>query len=228
MMAQKQKLAEYIQETAMQKNEYYLFGKTVFVKDDLPETVSLENVFAKIEKTIPSFLFYNVDVIYVGDFGIFKEKNVNALYSDGAMYITNEQDNDEDMIDDIVHELAHAVEDQYGREIYEDGKIQDEFIAKRNWLERNLRHHGYNTSRLDFTNIEFDEELDKFFFWEVGYEFINSNFSGKAFINAYSATSLKEYFGVGFERYYLGDRNYLSYICPKLYQKLAEIDSLGD
>ena len=70
MMAQKQKLAEYIQETAMQKNEYYLFGKTVFVKDDLPETVSLENVFAKIEKTIPSFLFYNVDVIYVGDFGI--------------------------------------------------------------------------------------------------------------------------------------------------------------
>ena len=227
-MSQSQKMTSYIQESANRKKEYYLFGKTVFIKDDLPENVSLKYVFDKIEKTVPAFLFYNVDVIYVGDFEIFKKKNVNALYSDGAMYITNDQTDSDDMVDDIIHELAHAVEEQYGREIYGDSEIKDEFISKRIWLERNLRHHGFDTQGHDFTAIEFNEELDKFLFWEVGYAFINSNFSGKAFINAYSATSLREYFAEGFEKYYLGDRNYLSWICPKVYQKLEEIDSMGD
>jgi len=221
-------LIDYIKESASQKNEYNLFGKTVFIKDPLPENVSLENVFNKVETLIPSFLFYNIDVIYVGDFNIFKEKNVNALYADGAMYIINKQDNDKDMIDDIIHELAHAVEEQYGNEIYIDGQIEQEFLLKRQWLERNMRHHGFDTSGQDFFNTEYNKELDDFFFWGVGYAFINANFSGKAFINAYQATSLREYFGIAFETYYLGDRNYLSKICPKVYHKISEIDSMGE
>jgi hypothetical protein len=227
-MKPSQNLTNYIKDSASQKNEYNLFGKVVFVKDPLPEPISLNDVFAKIEALIPAFLFYNVDIIYIGDFGIFKEKNVNALYSDGAMYLTNDQDNLDDMVDDIVHELAHAVEEQYGSDIFGDGQIKKEFLAKRRWLERNLRHQGFDTSSHDFAKIEFDDQFDNYLFWKIGYPYINSHFSGKAFVNAYSITSLREYFAVGFEKYYLGDRDYLSKICPKLYQKLIEIDSMGD
>ena len=34
--------------------------------------------------------------------------------SDGAIYVTNEQDDDEDFIDDMIHEIAHLVENTYG------------------------------------------------------------------------------------------------------------------
>ena len=34
------------------------------------------------------------------------------------------------MADDIIHEIAHAVEEKYGELIYSDNLIQQEFSAK--------------------------------------------------------------------------------------------------
>ena len=50
----------------------------------------------------------NHHVIYVGDFSHFEERDTNAAYENGAIYIINVQDNAMDMADDIVHEIAHA------------------------------------------------------------------------------------------------------------------------
>jgi len=43
------------------------------------------------------------------------------------------------------------------------------------------------------------------------------------FPNAYSPTSIREYFASGFEEYFLGDRNYLKKVSPVLYRKIKEI-----
>jgi Mlc titration factor MtfA (ptsG expression regulator) len=47
---------------------------------------------------------------------------------------------------------------------------------------------------------------------------------GGLFPSPYAATSLREYFAIGFEYYYLKDRSQLKKECPFLYNKLAEIE----
>ena len=63
---------------------------------------------------------------------------MNAKYSDGAIYVTNEQDDEEDLIDDIIHEFAHAVEDRYNDYLYGDGSIEERFLFKRNKLKNTI------------------------------------------------------------------------------------------
>ena len=48
----------------------------------------------------------------LGTFLILKRKDTNAAYENGAIYIINVQDSAMDMADDIVHEIAHAVEEK--------------------------------------------------------------------------------------------------------------------
>jgi len=43
------------------------------------------------------------------------------------------------------------------------------------------------------------------------------------FVSPYAATSLREYFAIGFEEYHLKDRVYLKKISPKLYFKIEEL-----
>ena len=107
-------------------NHYGLFGYKVpiYVKDDLifiDEKSTLEDVIKIVENSLPSFLVSNVDVIYVGDFSHFEERETNAAYENGAIYVINVQDNAMDMADDIVHEIAHSVEDKHHNDIYGDG-----------------------------------------------------------------------------------------------------------
>ena len=47
-----------------------------------------------------------------------------AAFKDGAVYISNIQDNNNDMVDDLIHEISHSLEQPYGYEIYGDQKIQ--------------------------------------------------------------------------------------------------------
>ena len=89
---------------------------------------------------------------------------------DGAIYVSNEQDSNEDMKDDVVHELGHALEDNYHDFIYDDEKIQDEYFAKLKKLKKFLEHEGYNTEAYSFFNLEYDADFDEFLFKKVGYE----------------------------------------------------------
>ena len=52
------------------------------------------------------------------------------MYKDGAIYLSPEQDNEEDLLDDILHELAHAVEKKNEDLIYRDGRLEREFVMK--------------------------------------------------------------------------------------------------
>ena len=120
-------------------NHHDLFGGQIpiYLKDELiftDDESNLKDVIQIVENSLPSFLVSNVDVIYVGDFSLFQERDTNAAYENGAIYIINIQDNAMDMADDIVHEIAHAVEERFYNEIYNDGRVENEFLGKREKL----------------------------------------------------------------------------------------------
>ena len=43
------------------------------------------------------------------------------------------------------------------------------------------------------------------------------------FVRPYSSVSLREYFGTGFEEYFLGSKEKLQKISPELYNKIDEL-----
>ena len=208
-------------------NNFYSFdGTDVYIMHPLPEHVSIEEVLETVSKRIPSHLKTGVDVVYIGQFQNMIDREVNALFEDGAIYITNDQDDLEDMVDDLVHELAHSVEKEYPDLIFEDGRLFKEFIGKRRRLTSMLEAHGYDVDPIFRSRPEFNQKIDDFLYKEVGYDLLADLVIG-LFPGPYSTTSLREYFAVGFEEFFIGDRQHLKEICPILYTKLDSLASLG-
>ena len=181
-----------------------------------------------MESLIPPHLFSEVEMIIVGWFSEFEERDINAFYIDSTLCITNVQDDEADMVDDIVHEISHAVEEAYGYEIYGDNLIKDEFLRKRKYLHDILWKAGYKAPEAFFTNTEFDQEFDDFLHKQVGYDKLRTLISG-LFISPYAATSLREYFATGFTEFYIdpANREFLKKSSPQLYKKLILLQDVN-
>lgn len=216
-------IADYVKQQSANLSNQKVDSFNVFFKDRFDKEIDIRKVLSYINSLLPLSFLEDIDMIYVGDFKYFEERNINALYLDGAIYVSNEQDNEEDLLDDIVHEIAHLVEERHTEHLYLDREIEKSFLHKRNILERTLRHYNYDTSNYDFNNLEYNKELDTFFYKEVGYEKLNTFIQG-LFVSEYSVTSLKEYFATGFEEYYLGDRVLLKQISSYIYEKVASLE----
>ena len=211
----------------MKKRDYFhLFNGMlpVYVKDPLPEGFDIHGTLSNLEKIVPKQLFYNIDVIMVGDFEEFHRRQVNAMYQNGAIYVANDQDNPVDMIDDIIHELAHSIEEASVELIYGDNVLQQEFLGKRKRLLDILKQEGYNVRESEFLDTSFSLEFDHFLFSEIGYPTLAS-LTMNLFISPYGITSLSEYFANGFEKYLLNfeNRKYLKNISPYLFNKIEEV-----
>ena len=141
------------------------------------------------------------------------------MYLDGALYISNEQDDNNDMKDDIIHEFAHALEEKYNDFLYDDEKIKSEYFGKLKKLKNYLSFEGYDTRGINFFNTKYDKQFDEFLLNDVGYDKLSSYIEG-LFLAPYSVSSLREYFARAFEEYFLGDRLYLKDVCPYFYRKL--------
>jgi len=214
-------IQESVKRAKRLKDQYQMNGVQVFIKDNLPEEVDPDFVFNYVGSRIPLFLTTNVEMIYVGQFPEMEERDINAFYENDAIYITNEQDDEMDMIEDIVHEISHAVE-HYNREaIYGDGKLQREFIAKRKRLSA-LLSQKYDVPSDFNINFEYDRAIDDFLYRVVGYDVLNQVCVG-IFPSAYAATSLSEYWAKGFEELFIGDRSDLRSLCPVLYKTLTTL-----
>ena len=166
-------------------------------------------------------------MIIIGHFDEFEERNINAFYKDGALHITNLHMNESDLLDDMIHETAHAVEVAYGQEIYADAKIKNEFLAKREHLYNLLWSAGFKAPKKLFMNPEYDFDFDEFLLKDVGYEKLSKIVSG-IFISPYAPTSLREYFATAFTEFYLNpnEHGFLKKIAPALYNKLEKINNV--
>jgi len=223
------KIRKYIKETHVvitERRETLFFNSiNVFIKDPLPENVPLNPVLRKVESIIPRHLVYNIDAVYVGQFEHLKEREINALYQDGALYISNVQDGVVDLLDDIIHEISHAAEEKYGPEIYGDFEIENEYLAKKQRLYEVLKSYEYNVDYNMFMQTEYSQEFDNLLYKEIGYEKLE-HFTIGLFLSNYAVTSMREYFAIGFERYFLGDSGELAAVCPYLSQKIERLANL--
>ena len=212
-------IQESIKRSRRMKDEFMVNGVTVFIKDALPEHVSGEFIFDYVGSRVPSYLMSNVEIIYVGMFPEMEERDINAFYENDAIYVTNKQDDEMDMIEDIIHEISHAVEKYNGELIYGDGGLQREFVAKRKRLSQ-LLSQRYDVPNDFNVNFHYDRAIDEFLYRDVGYDALNQICVG-IFPSAYAATSLSEYWAKGFEELFIGDTNKLKQLCPVLYNRLA-------
>ena len=225
-------LTEYIKNSLIAaenaRREYQLFDDIfVYVKDELPDYINLNNVLKSVERIIPFHLSREVDGMYVGQFKDWSEREVNSMFKDASIFVTNQQDDDEDMIDDIVHEFAHSIESPMGDIIYSDGELQQEFVGKRKRLYFLIKAEGYDTTSEKFMNPEYEEKFDDFLYKKIGYDALSSIAMG-LFITPYAATSLREYFATGYVEYLMGDRNYLMKVSPMLYRKIEQLTGEAD
>jgi len=214
-------LVEYIAKSNLAKKEFSLFKRIpAIIKDPIENNIYFQDVIKKLESTIPEHLFYEVDLIIVGQFPELKERDVKSVYLDGAIYATNEQKSTDDLYDDIVHELAHSLEKPHSLDIYGDDKLKLEYLGKKQRLLDILRANGYNIGN-DLDSIpDYVQEFDEFLFFDLGFERLKS-FTRGLFVTPYSVTSLSEYFSEGFEHYLIHDPIYLNKISPVLYDKVG-------
>ena len=221
-----EKIKEYIQKQQNVKTEFLLFNSVpikIFDALEVKNKFSIDELIKNLELILPLNIKNIIKSINILNDPIFNVKKVNAFYHDNQLFISNKQDDINDIIDDIVHEFAHAINQKYTDFIHEDGQIEKEFLQKRNLLKNMLKYRDYNIDNYNFDMLQYDKELDDFFYKIVKYEIINKITNYGLLISPYAITSLQEYFATGFEEYVLGDHKDLAYISPMLYKKIKKL-----
>jgi hypothetical protein len=209
-----------------QKKEFLLFSRiTIYMQDPIvSDVVEFDTIIKTLEKYIPHHLFDNIDVIYIGQYQQLIERGLEALYENGAIYITNTLSENIDYIENIIHENAHSLEETHGLLIYGDGNIQREFVGKRERLFHIIKGQGHDIEGLKCLDPEYSQEMDDFLYKELGYDKLNYLING-IFLNPYAVTSIREYFASGLEKYLLDNtkREQLRNFSPELTKKIEEL-----
>ena len=219
-------LLESYNKNLKDRKEETIFGNIpVYIIEELPDHINLQAVLKRIEDLIPEHFVYGIDSIYVEHLKEFTNRSVNAVFKGGSIYVTNFQDNDADMFDDIVHEIAHSVEQLFKKQIYKDDAVKKEFLGKRKRLLDLLKQEGYTEYITAFNNANYSRAFDEYLHQTIGYPLLQTLTQG-LFLSPYSVTSLREYFAIGFEEYFIKDRDYLKRVSPQLYNKIELVAEL--
>jgi hypothetical protein len=217
------KMNRYLKE----KKEVFIekrIGNTLIVAvNPLPEEVQIDSVIKKVKNLIPEHFLNNIDTIYIGQFEMLKDRDLTAMYSDGAIYISNEQYSSSGMAEEIIHEISHSLEETESASIYADGRLESEFLAKRRNLYFILKQEGYPVELGHFLELDYSRDFDEFLYEVIGYPLM-STLTVNLFYSPYGATSLREYFANGFEAYYYHrDISYLKKVSPILFDKVKKL-----
>ena len=202
-----------------QVNFYTSSGIHVFIKEPVNEAV-VATALSRLEERLPSHILSEVEMIIFGWFDEFDERDLQAYYDSGTLYVSNLLDDVDDLYETLIHEFAHAVEKTYGYEIYGDGKIQKEFIRKRRHLHDILWEEGYKMPISFFVDTEYNQEFDEMLYKKIGYGKLDGYAAG-LFITSYGATSLREYFATAFDDYFMNSNHgFLKKVSPEVYEKI--------
>lgn len=213
----------YIKQKQQQSNRFVVSSIEVEIKDSLKKDVSARRVVEKLTSMIPQHLLRNIKFIKIGQFKELVNREIQALYKDSTIYVTNYQKSDNDLLDDLIHEVAHSVEETHGQQIYSDKIVRDEFLQKRKKMWTLLRDRGFEIDLQEFLNTEYTQKFDMFLYKSVGYPILSS-VTSTLFFSPYAATSLREYFANGFEAFFMKvDLPRLKRTSPNLYKKISKL-----
>ena len=143
-----------------QKGNFYTpSGIQVFTRDPLiNDELDIDSVVSRFESLLPDHIRDEVEMIIVGQFDEFVERSINAFYKDGALYVSNFQSDGDDLLDDLIHETAHSLEEAQGHFIYGDQKLEKEFLRKREHLYNILWKMGFKAPQALFMDTEYDKD----------------------------------------------------------------------
>ena len=220
-------MKEYLRQSSKKsKSSHFMWNGriNVYNSKDLPEEIDIEEVLSGVSERMPSFFLSNIESIYIGDIAALERRDMDAIYENGTIYISSTRAaSEEDLVDDIIHEISHSLEESNSLDIYGDGQIEREFIAKRMKLYNLLRREDVVLCPRDFfLNTEYSKEFDEFLYKIVGYPLLTS-VSMNLFVSPYGATSLREYFANSFEKYFMGEYEAVKNISPQVYKKIIEM-----
>jgi hypothetical protein len=224
-------MKQYIIESAIyaknNRKQYELFNRIfIFIENPLPNKVSVENVLAKIKTCIPRHAVDDLETIYIGDFKPLNDRQIDSMYVNGSIMVSNDQDTDKDLFNTLIHEIAHAIEEKYRDKIYFDGDISREFLAKRIVLF-NMLKDDYPVTKKQFLDINFSQQFDDFVHKTIGYDNIGV-LTSQIFMSPYGCTSLREYFANCFEHYFIEGPQEVQKVAPMAYKKIKLILSKKD
>jgi len=209
-----------------EKREMLFFNRIPVMIQDKPN-YNIEGILGKLQKTLPQQLVTGLDYILISKSNYMQDREVEAIYKDGIIYMTPEMEDTNEALLSMVHEIAHLIEEEHP-DIYLDETIETEFIGKRNKLEQILIAHDIDTQGQDFQKTEYCEKFDDFLYLQVGYPVLRGLASG-LFLSPYAATSVREYFADAFEEYFIRDSKYVKLISPSVYFKIEElVENLGE
>lgn len=199
-----------------------LFKETYFIiKDPMVYDLDVQKICNMIEATIPKGIIKNLDVIYVGEFDDLIQREVTAAFKDGCIYVLNTHQTESSMVEDIVHEIAHAVEAFFGMQLYGDTGLESEFLEKRRIMSYFFKKDNIPFPQLILKDVDFNEEVDNFLYVDLGYGML-SNYIVDLFPTPYSVTSLREYWAVCFENFHT-KKVEIKRLCPEAYKKIQEL-----
>jgi len=217
---------DYIEEKIKNTTKHFKFGNvTVLQVDDGDNVSDYSPIFKRLEKEFPPHYFKDLEGVEIAHRKEFDDRNISALYRDNWLLISNKQDGMKDLLDDLIHEMAHHIEVSHNDMIYSDGSIKKEFLEKRKRLNFELKSEGYWTDEYNFSDIQYNKDFDDFLYKRVGSNMLKM-VTASDFIRPYASVSLREYFATGFEAYYLGKKDLLFKLCPVLYKKINELHNL--
>ena len=199
--------------------EYYIYNIPVFVTSPLQKGVEIGEFCSSVEEYMAPELLDNIDIVYIGDFPELNGRN--ATYANDAVYMTSKEPSVFDMLENFIHEVAHALEKKYENLIH-NSALREEFLGKREKLRHLLNAEGYHINPLLYQYTEYNQQFDEFLANEVGYPTLVMLTMG-LFVSPYGATSLPEYFANGFEKYFLDTPSAVAKTSPVLYQVITEI-----
>jgi len=227
-------LLDYIQkrqQMLQEKSDFYTpAGVQVYSKDPLiNDKVDMDSVVSRFESLLPDHIRDEVEMIIVGHFDEFEDRGINAFYKDGTLHVSNAQNDNEDLLDDLVHETAHSLEMVHGHIIYGDAKLRNEFLRKREHLYNILWKMGFKAPHEMFMDVEYDQEFDEFLHQDIGYDKLGEVLRG-VFVTPYAATSLREYFATAFTEFYIhpDSHGYLKKVSPEVYNKLVVLHTMNE
>ena len=212
---------DWIQESASKgkalRRQYKLRDIEIFIKDNLPKGIDPDFVLKYIASILPEHLLVNIDIIYIGQFENLISRDIRGVFEDGAIFITNEQDTEMDLIDDLIHEVSHSIEYAYKDIIYGEA------------LFNILKTKGLKPPMALISDINYNKAIDDYLYREVGYPALNQIVTHNSlFVGSYAITSIREYFASGFEAYFLNEKQLVFDLCPALYTILKQLDDLEE
>jgi hypothetical protein len=187
------------------------------------EDINVKMVINKLLKMVPSSLMSNVKNVYIGNFDYLNSRKIEAAYKDSSIYLVNTHHDEHDMLDDLVHEVAHSIEEIHGEFLYSDGLIEREFLQKRKSLKQILDREGFFIKEKFYYMPKYNKKFDAFLHREVGYVLLTS-LTKFLFYSPYAATSINEYFANGFEAiFYNQDFARVKNVSPILYDRIERL-----